>query len=78
MLKQDKLENRGRGVCAMWTFRCSECYNMTAHQQNWPKKDHNEDCPVKNDEAESNDDEVGPSDVASILDIATFMKQPFS
>ena len=29
------------------------------------------------DEAASHDDEVAPSDVAPVVDIGTFMKQPF-
>ena len=33
---------------------------------------------VANDEAASHDDKAAPSGVAPIVDIATFMKQPFT
>ena len=45
----------------MRTSRYSECYSKTAPPVIWSQKD----------------DEVAPSDVAPVLDIATFMKQRF-
>ena len=60
----------------MWTLRCSEWYNKTASEDNGRKKTSMK--TVTEDQAASHDDEVGPSDVASIGDITTFMKLPFT
>ena len=56
--------------------RCSECYNKTAPQDSWSQKVSMK--AVTEDEPASHDDEVALSVLAPIVDIATFMKQPFT